>query len=209
LLLQCGIWLVKAGGSTKTDAEIVAHVLATAPNSYDSITTLVLGKDLTDPNILKFTREQYRSYWKRHFESQNTRRNRGYSNTAAAYAVETKHKSEVNFVAGGQRNKINRPVGKPWKKFKGFCKNCSIQGHKAVNCHTAKKKNSTGQERKVQVETRKCFSCNKTGHLARDCPTKKADTAFVGCILSYKPPDAHDKEIIEKLKSEDFELKKK
>jgi hypothetical protein len=115
--------MVKAGGSAKTDAEIVAHVLATAPNSYDSITTLVLGKDLTDPDILKFTREQYRSYWKRHFESQNTRRNRGYSNTAAAYAVETKNNSEVNFVAGGQRNKNNRPVGKPWKKFKGFCKN--------------------------------------------------------------------------------------
>jgi hypothetical protein len=112
--------MVKAGGSAKTDAEIVAHVLATAPNSYDSITTLVLGTDLTDPDILKFTREQYRCYWKRHFESQNTRRNCGYSNTTAAYAVEMKHNSEVNFVAGGQRIKSNRPVGKPWKKFKGF-----------------------------------------------------------------------------------------
>jgi hypothetical protein len=45
--------MVKAGGSAKTEAEIVEHVLATAPNSYDSITTLVLGKDLTDPDILK------------------------------------------------------------------------------------------------------------------------------------------------------------
>jgi Zinc knuckle len=71
----------------------------------------------------------------------------------------------------------------------------------------AKKINNSGQERKV--ETRKCFFCNKTGHLARDCPTKKADTAFVGCILSYKAPDAHDKEIIEKSKSEDFELENK
>jgi hypothetical protein len=59
--------MVKAGRSAKTDAKIVAHVLATAPNSYDSITALVLGKDLTDPDILNFTREQYRSYWKRHF----------------------------------------------------------------------------------------------------------------------------------------------
>jgi hypothetical protein len=76
--------MVKAGGSAKTDAEIVANVLATAPNSYDLITTLVLGKDLTDPDILKFTRKQYQSYRKRYFENQNTRRNRGYSNTAAA-----------------------------------------------------------------------------------------------------------------------------
>jgi Zinc knuckle len=83
-------------------------------------------------------------------------------------------------VAGGQQNKSTPPVGKPWKKFKGFCN---------------------------QGETRKCFSCNKIGHLERDCLAKKANTAFVECILSYKPPDAHDKEIIEKSKSEDFELK--
>jgi hypothetical protein len=67
--------MVKAGVSAKTDAEIVAHVLATAPNSYNLITMLVLGKDLTNKDILKFTREQYRSSWKRHFENQNTKRN--------------------------------------------------------------------------------------------------------------------------------------
>jgi hypothetical protein len=130
---------VKTGGSAKTDAKIVADVLATAPNSYDSITTLV---DLTDKDILKFTSEQYRSYWK---------------NTAVAYMVETKHNSEVNFVARGQRHRSSRPVGKLWKKFKGFCKNCGIQGHKAVNCHMAKKNNNSGQ-RKVQGETRNIFS---------------------------------------------------
>jgi Zinc knuckle len=53
-----------------------------------------------------------------------------------------------------------------------------------------------GSRKNSSSRTRKCYSCNKTGHLVRDCPTKKADTAFVGCILSYKPPDAHDKEII-------------
>jgi hypothetical protein len=93
--------MVKAGGSAKTDTKIVAHVLATAPNSYMQ----VLGKDLTNKDILKFTREQYRSYWKQHFKNQNTRRNRGYNNTAAAYAVETKQNSEVNSVARGQQNK--------------------------------------------------------------------------------------------------------
>ena len=62
--------MVKAGGSAKTDAEIVAHVLATAPNNYDSVTTLILGKDLKDKETSKFAREQYRSYWKRHFEQQ-------------------------------------------------------------------------------------------------------------------------------------------
>jgi hypothetical protein len=59
--------MVKVGGSAKTDAQIVAHVLATAPNNYDSVTSLILGKDLKDKETLKFAREQYWSYWKRHF----------------------------------------------------------------------------------------------------------------------------------------------
>jgi hypothetical protein len=74
-----------------------------------------------------------------------------------------------------------------------------------VNCHAVKKNNNMRQERKVQGETRKWFSCNKTGHLAQDCTTEKANTVFVGCILIYKPPEAHNKDIIEKSKSEDFD----
>jgi hypothetical protein len=46
--------MVNAGGSAKTDAEIEAHVLATAPNNYDLFTTLILGKDLKDKQTLKF-----------------------------------------------------------------------------------------------------------------------------------------------------------
>jgi hypothetical protein len=60
--------MVKRGGSAKTDAEIVAHVLATATNNYDLVTTSILGKDLKDKETLKFSREQYRSYWKQQFE---------------------------------------------------------------------------------------------------------------------------------------------
>jgi hypothetical protein len=79
--------MTRAGGAEKTDAEIVVHVLATAPNIYDSVTTLVLGKDLNEKDILKYTREQYRSYWKRHFEGQGqvNRRNRMQNNVAYAF----------------------------------------------------------------------------------------------------------------------------
>jgi predicted transcriptional regulator len=90
--------MVKAGGSEKTDAEIVAHVLATAPNTYDSVTTLILGRDLKDKETLKFAREQYRSYWKRHFETQYARKQRNYQNTATAYTIEKGNKNEVNAI---------------------------------------------------------------------------------------------------------------
>ena len=187
--------IVKAGGSEKTDAEKVAHVLATAPNSYDSVTTLILGKDLSDATTLKFARDQYRSYWKRHFELQQNKRNaRGYGNVTTAYCVETKEKQEVNAITGGQagRTVCNKAPGKPWKKFKGFCKNCGIQGHKAVNCTRDK----GTQEKRVQKETRKCYNCNKVGHLAKDCTRKPTDTAFVGCILINEDPKIDDKKLI-------------
>jgi hypothetical protein len=65
----------KAGGSAKTDSEIVAHVLATVPNNYDSATALILGKDWKDKESLKFSRKQYlyQSYRKRHFEHHQNR----------------------------------------------------------------------------------------------------------------------------------------
>jgi Zinc knuckle len=84
----------------------------------------------------------------------------------------------------------NKAPGKHWKKFKGFFKNCGIQGHKVVNC--TREKGSS--EIRVQRETRKCYNCNKVGHLAKDCIKKSTDTAFVGCILTKKVPAINDKE---------------
>jgi Zinc knuckle len=185
--------MVKARGSAKTDTEIVENVLATAPNNYNLVTTLNSGKYLKDKETLKFAREQYRSYWKRHFEQQQNRRStRGYSNVAAAYTIKTKDKHKVNAIGNGQRGHLqgNKAPGKPWKKFKGFCKNCGIHGHKAVNCT----KDKGNLEKQVQKETRKCYICNKVGHLARE---KSTDTAFVGCILTKKVAAINDKDRIE------------
>jgi hypothetical protein len=42
-------------GDEDTNAEIVAHVLATAPISYKPVTTLVHGRDLKNKNILNKT----------------------------------------------------------------------------------------------------------------------------------------------------------
>jgi hypothetical protein len=46
------------GGAEKMDAELVAHVIATAPNIYNMVTTLLQGLDLNQNDILKITREQ-------------------------------------------------------------------------------------------------------------------------------------------------------
>jgi hypothetical protein len=115
--------MVKVGGSAKTDSEIVAHVLAMAPNNYDSATALILGKDLKDKETLKLAQEKCRRYRKQHFEHHQNRRSAiGYSNVATAYMIETKNKHEFNTFGSrqGGRFQRNKAPGKPWKKFKGF-----------------------------------------------------------------------------------------
>jgi Zinc knuckle len=114
---------------------------------------------------------------------------------ATAYSIETKDTHKVNPIGKGQRGHLqrNKAPGKPWKKFKGFCKNCGSHGHKAVNCT----KDKGNLEKRVQKETRKCYNCNKVGHLARDCTKKSTDTVFVGCILTKKVPAINDNDKIE------------
>ena len=68
-----------------------------------------------------------------------------------------KDKNELALFAGG--------------KFKGNCKNCGKQGHKAAECRS--KSNTAGDKSKVNQGV-KCFNCNKfAGHYARDCPESK------------------------------------
>ena len=58
-------------------------------------------------------------------------------------------------------------------KFKGDCRNCGKQGHKASECRS--KSNVAGDKGHKDKKTGiKCFNCNKfAGHYAKDCPEKK------------------------------------
>jgi len=71
--------------------------------------------------------------------------------------VKYKNKTPVNtenvaLYTNGSGNKS----GKPWKKLKGDCNYCSIQGHKAADCHKKKaadKKNNTQANANSSVST--------------------------------------------------------
>jgi Zinc knuckle len=77
-------------------------------------------------------------------------------------------------------------------KFKGLCRNCGKQGHKAADCRS--KANTAGTKKKEGKQIGiKCFNCNKfVGHYARDCPERTNKTQnvgaesgmFVGCAFS-------------------------
>ena len=73
-------------------------------------------------------------------------------------------------------------------KFKGQCRNCGKQGHKASECRS--KSNVAGDRGHKEKKTGiKCFNCNKFGgHYAKDCPEEKRkkanqDTKETGMFL--------------------------
>ena len=85
-----------------------------------------------------------------------------------------------------------------YTKFKGDCRNCGKQGHKAADCRS-KNKNAGPNKDKDNKKKLKCFNCNKyAGHISKDCPDKKrdADSAvketgmFVGCCVEIN--DSND-----------------
>jgi len=98
---------------------------------------------------------------------------------------------------GGDKTKWN------WRKFKGHCRYCRIQGHKEHECHKKKaaekaegcnKPAESKTERDV-ANTHFCFKCKQKGHIAKNCPKKKgnnmADAFFIGMILSDEDNDSH------------------
>jgi hypothetical protein len=98
--------IVRAGGAQKTPAEIVAHVIGTAPKMYDLISTPLSNTDLAAADIVKVAREQYRNYWRRHFEARNKFSPR-YRNNHTAYQVEsTQSKHENVNYSGGNSKKV-------------------------------------------------------------------------------------------------------
>lgn len=84
-------------------------------------------------------------------------------------------------------------------KFKGQCRNCGKQGHKASECRS--KSNVAGDKGQKDKKTGvKCFNCNKfAGHYAKDCPElkktktsddKKETGMFVG--MCTQKHECHD-----------------
>ena len=76
-------------------------------------------------------------------------------------------------------------------QFKGFCRNCGKQGHKAADCRSKKKPAPKDKEngKKRDLGKVKCYNCGKMGHFARDCSKPKKDNdkdkeVFLSSVLS-------------------------
>jgi DNA repair protein RadC len=54
--------MVESGASLKSDAELIALILSTAPTVYNTVTTMIGGRNLTENDLLEYTITQYRNY---------------------------------------------------------------------------------------------------------------------------------------------------
>jgi hypothetical protein len=62
-----------------------------------------------------------------------------------------------------------------WKKFKGTCNSCGIQGHKTVDCRKGQGQKTASAN--SGTSKGKCYSCGKIGHYSRKCPNKQRQNA--------------------------------
>ena len=128
----------------KKDYELKAHMLGYLPDGYADVRTKLSGKE--ESLTVSEVEDEIRNKWKREFKSRE--------DTSGNLAMTVSN-------------------GRIKKKFKGKCRKCGKQGHKAAECRSSKQG--------------VCFECGEDGHFARDCPNKKEAAKmgmFVGITMS-------------------------
>ena len=127
----------------KKDYELKAHLLVYLPDGYEDVKTKVSGSE--DKFTVSKIEDEIRNKWKRDFKPDDDK-----TSNEHALAVDAKKKGK--------------------RRFKGKCRKCGKQGHKAVDC----KSDMKGV----------CFECGEDGHFARDCPNKdKSSTGKLGMCV--------------------------
>ena len=114
----------------KKDYEMKAHLLGNLPAEYSDVKTKISGKE--KEYTVTAIEKEIRNKWKRDFK------------------VDGKNEKDQKALMASS--------GKSKRKFKGRCRKCGIQGHKASECKSDKKG--------------VCYHCGEDGHFARDCPKK-------------------------------------
>ena len=167
--------IVEAGGTERTDKEIIAQIVTTTSRKYDIPITIINSWPTTNATLMVDAQNELRNYWRRNYMTSDLAPRKYSNRNSEAYASTTTRglstgKENFNNDNGKTTSyvKSRSPTKKPWKKFKGTCNKCGQIGHKGINCPNENKKGAD-----LQSETRKCYNCGKIGHLANSCREPK------------------------------------
>jgi gag-polypeptide of LTR copia-type/Zinc knuckle len=156
------------------DIQLIAHIFAKLPKSYSEVITTrkQLGLEGVKIDQIKKTLEEF---WERNIAPNRARR---------------MGRGEVKVMSVGTSFRPNsfKKTG-PFGQFKGICRRCGKQGHKAVDCRVnlgkgAEEKQGKDGKRESGTKTVTCYNCQEKGHYAKDCPTSKTGVSslFVGAM---------------------------
>ena len=137
------------------------------PAGYEDVKTKISGKE-ADYSVREIEREIAKK-WKRDFADPLGNTKSTNKQTNVAFNVEDRR--------GGNPRSAPKTKWSGAKKFKGKCRKCGQQGHKANDCRSTKKV---------------CFECGKEGHFARDCTSKNKSEMgmFVGMLWCQTVADS-------------------
>ena len=123
--LEC-LWMLikKAGAPRKTDVEVVAFIMSQIPAEYEPVTSALQVKPINE-RTLELVKKVYSKYWSMKFKCME--QSKKLDGNAALYTQ------------GGTKPRN-------YKKSKGNCSFCSIQGHKQADCHKKKAAEKSGEE---------------------------------------------------------------
>jgi hypothetical protein len=146
----------------KDDFLMIAHVFSQPPKDKHEAHVTSEKKDLANLK-LKDMKKSISAHWK--------------------FFIKDDEKSDEVFCGEDGKSKTGK---KSWtsKKFKGDCRKCGKQGHKAVDCHVKsgnENSSTTGGANNPKNAGVTCHACQAKGHHARDCPNKKTEEFGLFC----------------------------
>jgi hypothetical protein len=130
-MVYLNVKIVKASGTKRADADIIAHIINAAPNFYNIPLSIISQNDINASNALIRLKQNLRNYWKRNLEGkigrQQGKQSHGRNESSYTFSGGKSKSYQGNTSPSGpsqsygSNNRGKQGTGnKTWKKFKGF-----------------------------------------------------------------------------------------